>query len=329
MTTKAFSRVTVKDADLGEVEAAFAEYEVVDHDGDITTKGALPIGQKVVVSAYGHGSHKGLLPVGKGEIVEIGDEAVLKSTFFMDTTHGRDAFLTIKALSEDGLQEWSYSLQEVTAVSDNVDGKKVRRIQKVGKVKEVSPVLIGAGMNTRTLSTKSAGSTKQLNSQIRSQLNAAGGERWGGERVYVWLVDFDVDEGYAIFEISDTQDGTESLTQVDFTRTDDTVTLGDTETDVARAVSYVPAKSGDRFVEHTKSVVADFKALAVRASEVMALRAEKGKTMSDDSVAELAELIAELDATTGELKSLIAPTPDTTNQAQKELLRAIKNGAMN
>ena len=73
----------------------------------------------------------------------------------MDTTHGKDAFLTVKALSESGLQEWSYSLETVTAELGELDGKRVRFIKSVN-VKEVSPVLRGAGVNTRTLAAKSA-----------------------------------------------------------------------------------------------------------------------------------------------------------------------------
>lgn len=317
--TKALTGVVIKDADKGIVEALFATYEKVDHDRDITTKGALPIGADVVISAYGHGSHKGKLPVGRGVLKEVGDDVVVEAQFLMDTTHGRDTFLTVKALED--LQEWSYSLQDVEAVPEVVDGMKVRRIQKVGKVKEVSPVLIGAGVDTRTLAVKAAG-TKQLNSIVRARLHAAGTERWGAERTYVWPDDYDLDEGYAIFEIESPDEC--RLVRVDFTVDDTTVTLGDTETDVDRVTSYAPAKSGTRFVEHVKSVVADVAQLADRAQEVMALRAAKGKSIADDSAAELTELASRLESGLADIKALIDPPTDTTpTDLDAEFLRFV------
>lgn len=70
------------------------------------------------------------------------------------------------------------------------------------------------------------------------------------------------------------------------------------------------AKSGLKFSEHADAVMADVDTLIERATEVMALRAEKGKTISEDSAGLLARLTASLDR----LKTLVvAPTPDTTS----------------
>ena len=85
---------------------------------------------------------------GRSTIREVGNEAILEGEFFMDTTHGRDAFLTVKALSDAGLQEWSYSLHDVTASRAQVAGKSVRVLERIALVKEVSPVLMGAGVST-------------------------------------------------------------------------------------------------------------------------------------------------------------------------------------
>lgn len=156
MLTKALSRVEIKDAAAGEVSAVFATFDVVDKDGDVTRKDAFTPGAPVVISAYGHGSWSGALPVGKGVIRVTDTEAVMDGRFLMDTTHGRDTFLTVKALSEgDSLQEWSYSLEDVTASRGEFEGQDVRFLERI-KVKEVSPVLVGAGVDTRTLAVKAA-----------------------------------------------------------------------------------------------------------------------------------------------------------------------------
>src|SRR3954469_9939021 len=101
--TKSLGRVEIKDAEKGIVEAVFSTFDVKDHDGDVTLKGAFKDGAPVRISAYNHGSWQGALPVGKGYISVDGDSAVLKGQFFMNTTHGRDTFETVKQLSEAGL----------------------------------------------------------------------------------------------------------------------------------------------------------------------------------------------------------------------------------
>lgn len=151
---KALRDVKIADEVKGTVTAVFATLNVVDADNDVTMPGAFTQGAPVVISAYGHRSWSGDLPIGKGTIREEGDEVILDGQFFMDTTHGRDAFLTVKELSEADLQEWSYSLENVVSESGEWDGRQVNVIKSV-KVKEVSPVLRGVGVNTHTLEAKS------------------------------------------------------------------------------------------------------------------------------------------------------------------------------
>lgn len=153
MDTKSFARVEIKDAEQGLVTAAFARFDVIDLDGDVTTKGALTDGAPVVISAYGHKSWEGALPPGKGVIRIEGDEAFVDAQFFLDTPQGKATFDTVKAMGDQ--QEWSYSLRDVVADRGQFEGKNVRFIRSVA-VKEVSPTLMGAGIGTRTVAVKSA-----------------------------------------------------------------------------------------------------------------------------------------------------------------------------
>ena len=154
MSTKSLHRVEVKDADRGEVTAVFATLGVKDSDGDVTLPGAFEDGSEVVISAYGHTSWQGLLPVGKGTIREVGNEAILSSQFFMDTQAGKDTFTVVKNLGAQG--EWSYGYDPVKYSFGEHDGEQVRFLESL-KVFEVSPVLLGAGVGTRTLAAKAAG----------------------------------------------------------------------------------------------------------------------------------------------------------------------------
>jgi hypothetical protein len=327
MQKKAVARVRVKDADQGIVEAVFASHlitqaelktapaDVIDKDGDVTLKGAFTAGQAVVISAYGHKSWEGKLPVGKGVIREEGDLAICEMQFFMDTTHGRDTFAVVKELGADDLQEWSYSLDNVKSSRATVAGRSIRVLEQVALVKEVSPVLMGAGVDTRNLATKAA--RKQLDSTLRGLLRTAGQERFSLTADWVYVEAYDVDEEYVVFCLWNYDKGVERLVRVDFTRTDTTVTLGDAEVEVIETEVYLP-KSADRlpFSEHATAVLAAVDELHARASEVVALRAEKGKRLSSAS----AEVLARLADRTDSVKALLAPsTPDNPTEADDRL----------
>jgi hypothetical protein len=150
---KTLCRVDIKDADKGEVAALFSTLDVIDSDMDVTRAGAFEDGAKAVISAYGHTSWDGALPVGSGTIRTTKTEAILDGKFFLDTRDGADTFTTVKRLAADGLGEWSYGYDPVEYSFGEHDGKRVRFLDRL-KVHEVSPVLLGAGVNTRTLAAK-------------------------------------------------------------------------------------------------------------------------------------------------------------------------------
>jgi len=136
----------------GEFEAVFSTLNVVDKDGDITLPGAIEEGAKVKISAYNHGSWTGSLPVGRGEIHEVDDKLMVKGRFFTDTSAGMETYKTVKNLSD--LQEWSYGFDVVDDSPGNYDGRPVRYLKKL-KIYEVSPVIMGAGVDTRVVDIKS------------------------------------------------------------------------------------------------------------------------------------------------------------------------------
>ena len=148
---KRFAPGEVKLDEQGYIEAAFAQLNVVDADKDVTVKGAFP-SKDVPMSAYGHTSWEGALPICKGSISEDGDWAVFSGRFFVNTTHGHDAYVTVKGLGE--LAEYSYGFNILDSAPATYDGVTVRELRSLD-VFEVSPVLKGAGVGTHTLTIKS------------------------------------------------------------------------------------------------------------------------------------------------------------------------------
>jgi HK97 family phage prohead protease len=143
--------MSVKDEAEGRVEAVFSTFNVVDLDGDVTVPGAFTEGAPVKISAYGHESWLGALPVGRGTIRVEDDKAILDGQFFLSTDHGRNTFETVRLMGE--LQEWSYGYDAVKWSMGQHEDRQVRFLEQL-IVHEVSPVLRGAGIDTRTLAVK-------------------------------------------------------------------------------------------------------------------------------------------------------------------------------
>lgn len=137
------------DGQEGAFEAVFATFNVVDRDGDVTKPGAFKDGQKVRISAWGH--NWGVLPVGKGVIHADEEQAWVDGRFFLDTEGGMDTYRTVRGLEE--LQEWSYGFDIEKSAEGEFDGKRVRYLEALN-VYEVSPVMLGAGIGTRTTGIK-------------------------------------------------------------------------------------------------------------------------------------------------------------------------------
>ncbi len=174
MNKKALARVEVKDESKGEVEAVFATLNVKDRDNDVTVPGAFENDAEVVISAYNHKSWEGALPVGKGVIQEVGDEAVFKGRFFLNTTAGRDTFEVVKELGAK--QEWSYGFNVDDSEHGNFKGESVRFLKRM-TVHEVSPVMRGAGIGTTTRHAKS------LRDEVAEAVDAVKAATESAERV--------------------------------------------------------------------------------------------------------------------------------------------------
>jgi len=140
--------VTFKADEAGAVTAVFSTFNIVDKGGDIVLPSAIAHGQAVPMVWH----HDWTTPIGKGVIRVETDRAIFEGAFFLDTQAGQEAYKTVKAMGD--LQQWSWAARVVDAAYEQRDGEFVRVIKKT-EVFEVSPVLVGEGENTHTLSIKS------------------------------------------------------------------------------------------------------------------------------------------------------------------------------
>jgi len=158
--------------DTGTVKAVFATLGVVDHDGDIIMPGAIVNGTAVRLSAYNHKSWSDSMPIGRGTIAEIGNELIFDGQFFMDVQSAADTFKTVKNLAELGEWSFGFDVLEKEYSIDQATGVENRRIKKMA-VYEVSPVLLGAGIATRTLDMKSMGAGSTTYQEHAEELKEA------------------------------------------------------------------------------------------------------------------------------------------------------------
>jgi hypothetical protein len=282
--------VKIGDENKGEVKAVFSTLNVVDKDKDVTLPGAFGE-QNVRISAYNHQSWQGELPVGKGTINEHGDEAILNGRFFMDVPKARDTFLTIKNLG--GLMEWSYGydiLERSQGKFPEGDekGEDVQFLKKL-KVHEVSPVILGAGENTRTIGAK--GSKAALSaSQVTAALAAT-------RRIMAALNADTPPQAQAIFDLIDTLQNA----------------VGDSQT------SDLDFEGGIKLSEHLVWVTSEVVTVSDRVIDLIKLRQEKGENISDEAMS----LVNELLDNEKRLREAVAIEPRKANPNDQLLLEQI------
>lgn len=142
-----FKKISLKVGESGSVSAVIAQFGVIDHDGDIVEPTAFKSGQEVAMAW----SHDWSELVGKGMITVTATEAIFNGSFFMDTQAGMEAYKTVKAMGD--LQEWSWGFHTVKSTWEQREEQMIRHLVETD-VYEVSPVLKGAGIGTRTLAIK-------------------------------------------------------------------------------------------------------------------------------------------------------------------------------
>ena len=145
--------------DAGTGTAQIATLNIEDLDGDVTLPGAFGKQDAKMVPAHDW-SH---VPLGKASIREKGDEVLADFKLNLSIEAARDWHESLKFDMANGppIQEWSYGFAIEEASFGDFEGHEVRFLKKL-KVREISPVLVGAGVGTRTVAVKSAEGPESL-----------------------------------------------------------------------------------------------------------------------------------------------------------------------
>ncbi|MGH2378167.1 MAG: HK97 family phage prohead protease [Thermoanaerobaculia bacterium] len=146
MQTKQISRDAVM-RDGCEFEAVIATLGVADADGDVIAPGAFA-GAGSVPVLWGHDS--AAVPIGKATIRERGNLVIAHGSLIDD---GACAWLRADVATPPAVQEWSWGFLPIRWRFGDLEGRKVRFLEEVDLI-EVSGVIRGASVGTRTLSAK-------------------------------------------------------------------------------------------------------------------------------------------------------------------------------
>ena len=151
----------------GEFEAVIATLGVIDSDGDIIAPGAFNNATVSIVPAHDHGS----VPLGKAKMQDRGNEAVAVGKFNLDIQSGKEwhSALKLDFDSGDPIQEWSFGFRVLDSEEEMRDGEPVRILKRLD-VMEISPVLRGAGVDTRTLAVKNRRLDDSINYAVSTGL---------------------------------------------------------------------------------------------------------------------------------------------------------------
>ena len=148
--------------------ARIATLNVIDSDGDITLPGAFGEQNVKVLPTHNWGA----VPLGKARVFEKGDEVLAEFRINLDTASGKEWHSALKFDLADGkgLIEWSYGFSIDDSETETRDGESIRLLKKL-TVHEVSPVMLGAGVNTGTVAIKGGGGKSGLS--LLDQIKAA------------------------------------------------------------------------------------------------------------------------------------------------------------
>ena len=137
--------------EVGRGLAVFSTLNTVDLDHDVTLPGAFGSQKAKLAQA-----HRWDAPnIGMAEIREVGNEALADMKFYLDMPEAQSWYSALKNNFENGVpQEFSYGFTVLDSSFGEFDGQQVRFLKDL-KVLEISPVMRGAGIDTRLLDMKS------------------------------------------------------------------------------------------------------------------------------------------------------------------------------
>lgn len=326
---------TIKAAgDDGSFEAAIARFDVVDHDGDVVERGAFGSQVAHVLPAHIRES----VPLGKTRVEERGNEAIAMGRFNLEIGAAKEwsSALKFDLANPPAVQEWSWGFRvpEGGAAIEERDGRQVRVLKRV-ELLEVSPVLRGASIGTRTIAAKCYKGAKLYDNELRERIEQAVSEV---ESDFDWLYVEAVDPDGKTFIYTVRVEGEPAqIFERDFTNDDGSIAIGDERREQMRRTVYEP-KSDDDFVPKLADRIAiahvGVRSLLHEIRQTANGRKGRGRKLGEDVRLSTVELAGDFAALVDELTLTIKSDVQEADEIARATARylateALRRGLLN
>jgi hypothetical protein len=323
----------------GAFRAVFARFNVIDHDGDVTLPGAFEVGAKTRIAGMGHNWN--IPTIGAGTIGADDTEAWIDGQFNLKMVQGREHYESVKFDLEQGSKstEWSYAYDDLTSPESKREIAQwpgAKRILAALKVHEVSPVMLGAGIGTGTLSVKARRralakqgpmSDEEKRAAIQQAVtrqdaadDVAAGEDPGWDSP--WIISVYPD--YVIV-LDDDSDG---YLQVGYTiDADGNVTLGDAIPVEQVWVPTAADAAAMKYADHAARVLAAVQVFGTRSKSLADLRAKAGRELSEANRERISMTAAAARAAAAELEALLTEA-DAVDPEKASAIRYLRAKAL-
>ena len=321
---------TIKQADEdGSFSAEIATLGVIDHDGDIVERGAFS-GHPIQVLPAHDSQH---VPLGKAQIFERGNVAVAEGLLNLEIEAARDWHSSLKFDLEKvqpPVQEWSWGFRikgPEGARADQVDGQPVRRLISLDE-REVSPVLRGASIGTRTVHVKRRKAEGIGDNDLRARLEKGLDELESDLGHFIWVEAIFPD--VVVYNVRRKDETTQLLERTYKVDRGGALELGPEATEVVHDTNYVAVGNDDetprlKLIDQIRMTTFDVAKTVARVLEAADARAKRGRALGADSKAAamaMAGQFAELDRTMEQLRGMaehLLPEDDAGRAAAKFL----------
>lgn len=291
----------------GTISAVFSTFNTIDSDGDVVMPSAFTEGQSVPLVW----SHDWAQPVGRGVVKVQPDRAVFEGQFFTDTVAGREAYLTVKAMSD--LQEFSWGFRVLESEPGTFEERAVRFIKRA-EVFEVSPVLVGANRSTYTLDIKAdkcmgmGGPADGSFEALSADLSEAFTARQVPEGQYGFAMVLATYSDHFVAALYRADENEPTYWDVPYTRGADGPAIGDPK-QVEAQTTFVPVKGfGIPYDLHEAQVRADVRGFLTRTKAGAAIRMKEGRAISTARRTRMEGVATSLRDSAGEIDAMLAET---------------------
>lgn len=287
----------------GKIKAIFSRFNVIDKDNDVTLPGAFEKGQKVPIAGVGHNWDTPV--IGYGVINSDSEKAWIDGFFNLKMMSGKEHYESIKFSHENGVkQDYSYAF-DVKKKSQELlpQWPGAKRVLAQLDPKEISPVLLGAGIDTGTWDVKTG----------RKYMNEGGalGSSWPtGENDLCPICGVPISaHGPGIAEVHKELFGS--------------VLKAREGSDLKDVVESLSLKYADQGAE----VLAHLEAFTSRSKSLADIRAKEGRALSSPNRERITQMVAAMRAAAEGLDGLLKET-DSSKAPEGGMRVPVHNGSL-